>query len=105
MKKFFHFGRSKKETSESSQSKRGSLSSRHGSVVSLSSAIQNLGGYEIREKDLPKLHKAVVHGDVSKIQSLVKKENINALDKQKRLASVVLCFVILKKLKCENFSS
>jgi hypothetical protein len=31
-------------------------------------------GYEVREKDLPKLHKAVWNEDLGKVKSLVKKE-------------------------------
>lgn len=90
MKKFFSFGKSRKESSDSSQSKRGSVVSRHGSVVSLSSSMQVAGGYEIREKDLGKLHKAVYNGDNTKLQALVKKGNLNEPDKMKRFASFVM---------------
>ena len=40
-------------------------------------------GYEVREKDLPKLHKAVWNEDSMKVKSLVKKD-VNALDKENR---------------------
>jgi len=87
MKKFFSFGKNRKESSDSSRSNRGSVVSRNGSVVSLSSVTQaTTGGYEVREKDLGKLHKAVLQGDIAKIQMLVRKENINGFDKQKRYA-------------------
>ncbi|KAL3853518.1 hypothetical protein ACJMK2_017053 [Sinanodonta woodiana] len=39
--------------------------------------------YEIREKDLPKLHKAVWNGDLAKVKQLAKKDH-NALDKENR---------------------
>lgn len=40
-------------------------------------------GYEVREKDLPKLHKAVWNDDLVKVKSLVKKD-VNGLDKENR---------------------
>lgn len=40
-------------------------------------------GYEVKEKDLPKLHKAVWSEDLMKVKSLVKKD-VNALDKENR---------------------
>jgi hypothetical protein len=40
-------------------------------------------GYEVREKDLPKLHKAVWNEDLGKVKSLVKKD-VNGLDKENR---------------------
>ncbi|KAK3608359.1 hypothetical protein CHS0354_030820 [Potamilus streckersoni] len=39
--------------------------------------------YEIREKDLPKLHKAVWNGDLAKVKQLARKDP-NALDKENR---------------------
>ena len=43
-------------------------------------------GYDVREKDLPKLHKAAWHGDLSKVVQLVKKDT-SALDKENRYFS------------------
>jgi hypothetical protein len=40
-------------------------------------------GYEVREKDLPKLHKAAWTGDLSKVVQLVKKDT-SSLDKENR---------------------
>ena len=73
MKKFFKFGSSKKKTPSSSQDK--------GSSRSLN---KNEGAvYDIREKDLGKIHKAVWQGDSAKVEQLAKKE-VNSLDKEKR---------------------
>jgi hypothetical protein len=52
-------------------------------------------GYSaVKEKDLPKLHKAAWNGDLPKIRQLVNKsgkkgEDLNQLDKQNRLVSLV----------------
>jgi len=37
-----------------------------------------------KDKDLPKLHKAVLSGDLSKVKQLVKKGDINQLDRGNR---------------------
>ncbi|XP_056001154.1 ankyrin repeat domain-containing protein 26-like isoform X12 [Ostrea edulis] len=47
-------------------------------------------GYEVREKDLPKLHKAAWTGDLSKVVQLVKKDT-SALDKENRTALHLAC--------------
>ena len=41
-------------------------------------------GYQLKEKDLPKLHKAAWSGDLAKIQQLSKKTDVYSLDKQNR---------------------
>lgn len=42
-------------------------------------------GYVIaKEKDLPKLHKAVWNGDAAKVKQLCKKGDINQFDKENR---------------------
>ena len=44
-------------------------------------------GYVIgKEKDLPKLHKAVWNRDTTKVKQLCKKADINQFDKENRLA-------------------
>lgn len=46
-------------------------------------------GYFIaKEKDLPKLHKAVWSKDMTKLKQLIKKADINQLDKENRYGSV-----------------
>ncbi|XP_071153709.1 ankyrin repeat domain-containing protein 26-like isoform X50 [Mytilus edulis] len=47
-------------------------------------------GYEVREKDLPKLHKAVWNDDLVKVKSLVKKD-VNGLDKENRTPLHLAC--------------
>lgn len=42
-----------------------------------------LSGYDLKEKDLPKIHKAAWNGDISKIRQLAKKDP-TALDKENR---------------------
>ena len=76
MKKFFRIGSGKKKSSDASASGRGSnrsLDKEQGSF-----------GYELREKDLGKLHKAAWNGDINKVKQLAKKD-ANSLDKEKRL--------------------
>ena len=41
-------------------------------------------GYQLKEKDLPKLHKAAWNGDLAKLQQLSKKTDVYTLDKQNR---------------------
>lgn len=51
-----------------------------GSLASLSHS-----GYDISpKKDLTKLHKAAYEGDLTKLKSLLKKADVNELDKEKR---------------------
>ncbi|XP_062588372.1 ankyrin repeat domain-containing protein 26-like isoform X16 [Saccostrea cucullata] len=47
-------------------------------------------GYVVREKDLPKLHKAAWTGDLSKVVQLVKKDT-SSLDKENRTALHLAC--------------
>ena len=42
------------------------------------------GYHNVKEKDLPKLHKAAWIGDLSKIKQLVKKGDVNLMDKHHR---------------------
>lgn len=41
-------------------------------------------GYEVKEKDLGKFHKAAWRGDVAKLEHLVKSNDVNQLDKHNR---------------------
>ncbi|XP_061898755.1 ankyrin repeat domain-containing protein 26 isoform X5 [Entelurus aequoreus] len=71
-------------------------------------------GYEVKEKDLGKLHKAAWKGDVSKLEHLVKNNDVNQVDKQNRTALHIACangnyevvkFLVEKKAKlnlCDN---
>jgi len=79
MKKFFKFGKGRKDSAEASSSK-GNLGSRHGS---LSSLVQVSGGYEVREKDMSKLHRAAWIGDMAKLTQLIK-SNRGTVDKENR---------------------
>lgn len=55
------------------------------STEDLSDAASIASGYSIsKDKDLPKLHKAVLSGDLSKLKQLVKKGDINQLDRENR---------------------
>ncbi|XP_061750579.1 ankyrin repeat domain-containing protein 26-like isoform X3 [Nerophis ophidion] len=65
-------------------------------------------GYEVKEKDLGKLHKAAWKGDVSKLEHLVKNNDVNQVDKQNRTALHIACasgnyevvkFLVEKKAK------
>nr|XP_057931201.1 ankyrin repeat domain-containing protein 26 isoform X6 [Doryrhamphus excisus] len=97
MKKLFSF--SKRKQSPSGTPNRGN-------VVSV--------GYEVKEKDLGKFHKAAWKGDVSKLEHLVKSNDINQVDKQNRTALHIACasgnsevvkFLVEKKAKlnlCDN---
>ena len=67
MKKIFSFTKKKKHPSGTPDS---------GSVLSL--------GYELKEKDLGKVHKAAWTGDVAKLRQLAKKNDVNQLDKENR---------------------
>lgn len=55
------------------------------STEDLSDAASLASGYSIsKDKDLPKLHKAVWSGDLSKVKQLSKKGDINQLDRENR---------------------
>jgi len=82
MKKFFNFGK-KKDNSDSVSSKHGSMGSRQGSSSMLALSVATEAGYDIKDKDLGKIHKAVISGDRGKVRQLAKKD-VNTLDKQHR---------------------
>ncbi|KAM8891549.1 ankyrin repeat domain-containing protein 26 isoform 7-T11 [Spinachia spinachia] len=48
-------------------------------------------GYELKEKDLGKVHKAALSGDLSKLKQLAKKNDVNQLDKENRTALHIAC--------------
>ncbi|KAG7455850.1 hypothetical protein MATL_G00245450 [Megalops atlanticus] len=75
MKKIFSFAKKKKGFSPSS--------SDTGSVLS--------AGYEIKEKDLGKLHKAAAAGDLAKLKQLAKKNDLSQLDKDNRTPLHIAC--------------
>ncbi|XP_051791868.1 ankyrin repeat domain-containing protein 26 isoform X2 [Erpetoichthys calabaricus] len=75
MKKIFGFVKKKKGPS--------SNASDSGSVFSV--------GYDLKEKDLGKLHKAAVAGDLAKLKQLIKKNDINQLDKENRTPLHLAC--------------
>ncbi|XP_051975723.1 ankyrin repeat domain-containing protein 26-like [Xyrauchen texanus] len=96
MKKIFNF-----------KKKRGSPSpSETGSMLSAS--------YDVKEKDLGKVHKAACSGDVAKLRQLAKKNDLNQLDKENRTALHIACacghtdvvqFLVESKVKlnlCDN---
>ncbi|XP_068458812.1 ankyrin repeat domain-containing protein 26 isoform X5 [Clinocottus analis] len=74
MKKIFSFTKRKKHSSGTPD---------NGSVLSV--------GYELKEKDLGKVHKAASVGDLAKLKQLVKKNDINQLDKENRTALHIAC--------------
>ncbi|XP_029009233.1 ankyrin repeat domain-containing protein 26 isoform X2 [Betta splendens] len=74
MKKIFSFAKKKKHPSSTPDS---------GSVLSV--------GYELKDKDLGKVHKAASGGDLSKLKQLAKKNDINQLDKENRTALHIAC--------------
>ncbi|XP_044049238.1 ankyrin repeat domain-containing protein 26 isoform X13 [Siniperca chuatsi] len=74
MKKIFSFTKKKKHPSGTPDS---------GSVLSV--------GYELKEKDLGKVHKAASVGDLAKLKQLAKKNDINQLDKENRTALHIAC--------------
>lgn len=67
MKKIFSFTKKKKQPSSTPDSE---------SVLSV--------GYDLKEKDLGKVHKAASVGDLTKLKQLAKKNDINQLDKENR---------------------
>ncbi|KAM9171577.1 ankyrin repeat domain-containing protein 26 isoform 8-T8 [Pangshura tecta] len=73
MKKIFGFGKKKKGQSPSSR-------------ASLPGV-----GYELREKELGKLHRAAAGGDLGRLQQLLKKHDINQLDKENRTPLHLAC--------------
>ncbi|CAM5082732.1 unnamed protein product [Natator depressus] len=77
MKKIFGFGKKKKGQSPSS---RASLP-----------GVPGGGGYELREKELGKLHRAAAGGDLGRLQQLLKKNDINQLDKENRTPLHLAC--------------
>ena len=82
MKKFFKFGKSKKGVDGDSASVASGRSSSKAPSRAGSNASET-GSYVVREKDLPKLHKAAWSGDLNKVKQLAKK-NVNELDKSNR---------------------
>ncbi|XP_060742708.1 ankyrin repeat domain-containing protein 26 [Tachysurus vachellii] len=74
MKKIFHFTKRRKSSPSGSET---------ASVLSL--------GYDLKEKDLGKLHKAAFTGDVSKLRQLAKKNDLNQLDKENRTVLHIAC--------------
>ncbi|XP_048404450.2 coiled-coil domain-containing protein 144A isoform X3 [Stegostoma tigrinum] len=48
-------------------------------------------GYELREKELGKLHKAASTGDLTKLRQLIKKNDVNQLDKENRAPLHLAC--------------
>lgn len=68
MKKILKFSKKRRGFSPSS--------SDAGSILSV--------GYEIKEKDLGKVHKAASLGDLTKLKQLAKKNDLNQLDKENR---------------------
>ncbi|XP_067906623.1 ankyrin repeat domain-containing protein 26 isoform X2 [Heterodontus francisci] len=75
MKKILSFAKKKRKFSPNT--------SDTGSVVSV--------GYELKEKDLGKLHKAASTGDLPKLRQLIKKNYINQLDKENRTPLHLAC--------------
>uniref|UniRef100_UPI00398F56B1 ankyrin repeat domain-containing protein 26 isoform X3 n=1 Tax=Pristiophorus japonicus TaxID=55135 RepID=UPI00398F56B1 len=75
MKKIFSFAKKKKRFSPNT--------SDTGSVASV--------GYELKEKHLGKLHKAASAGDLPKLRQLVKKNDVNQLDKENRAPLHLAC--------------
>ncbi|KAM8972070.1 ankyrin repeat domain-containing protein 26 [Pelodytes ibericus] len=76
MKKIISFAKRKKRGLSPSASETGSVLS---------------AGYELKDKDLGKLHRAALSGDVSKIKQLLKKHDINQLDKENRTPLHLAC--------------
>ncbi|XP_035391120.1 ankyrin repeat domain-containing protein 26 isoform X7 [Electrophorus electricus] len=97
MKKIFNFTKKKKSSPSASDT---------GSVLSV--------GYDLKEKDLGKVHKAAFAGDVAKLKQLTKKNDLNQLDKENRTPLHIACvqghtevvqFLVENKVKlnlCDN---
>nr|XP_023686910.1 ankyrin repeat domain-containing protein 26-like isoform X2 [Paramormyrops kingsleyae] len=75
MKKILKFSKKRRGFSPSS--------SDAGSILSV--------GYEIKEKDLGKVHKAASLGDLTKLKQLAKKNDLNQLDKENRTPLHIAC--------------
>ncbi|KAI8511143.1 Ankyrin repeat domain-containing protein 26 [Branchiostoma belcheri] len=74
----------------------------HGSRLSLTGS---LSAYDVREKDMGKVHKAAWTGDMKKLQQALKKGDINALDKENRTPLHLACArgnVETVQFLCEN---
>ncbi|XP_069832610.1 ankyrin repeat domain-containing protein 26 isoform X5 [Dendropsophus ebraccatus] len=76
MKKIFGFARRKKSGPPSSTSETGSVLS---------------AGYELKEKELSKFHRAASSGDAAKIRQLLPKQDINQVDKESRTPLHLAC--------------
>ncbi|KAF5907568.1 ankyrin repeat domain-containing protein 26 isoform X1, partial [Clarias magur] len=74
MKKIFSFTKRRKGSPSASET---------ASVLSV--------GYDLKEKDLGKVHKAAFNGDVAKLKQLAKKNDLNQLDKENRTALHLAC--------------
>ncbi|MEQ2191069.1 hypothetical protein XENOCAPTIV_019998 [Xenoophorus captivus] len=74
MKKIFNFTKKKKQSSGTPDN-----------VSALSD------GYDLKDKDLGKIHKAAFQGDLAKLKQLAKKNDINQLDKENRTALHIAC--------------
>ncbi|KAM6936992.1 ankyrin repeat domain-containing protein 26 [Xenentodon cancila] len=48
-------------------------------------------GYDLKEKDLSKVHKAAHQGDLAKLKQLAKKNDVNQLDKENRAPLHIAC--------------
>ncbi len=57
------------------------------SEPNVADGLTEIGYRNVKEKDLPKLHKAAWNGDLAKVKQLTKKGDINQMDKQHRLGS------------------
>ncbi|KAF7701994.1 hypothetical protein HF521_001277 [Silurus meridionalis] len=66
-------------------------SSRKGSPSASETASVLSVGYDLKEKDLGKLHKAAFTGDLAKLRQLAKKSDLNQLDKENRTALHIAC--------------
>jgi len=95
LKKFL--GGKKKSSGKLNDPRKGSINSSTGSIPGLTKSTSNinistspigqLGGYEVKEKDLTKLLKAAWQGDITKLKSISgKKTNWNEHDKYHRTA-------------------
>ncbi|CAH2278111.1 ankyrin repeat domain-containing 26-like isoform X4 [Pelobates cultripes] len=76
MKKFFSFGKGRKRGLSPSGSDTGSVLS---------------AGYELQDKELGKLHRAALTGELAKIKQLLKKQDINQQDKANRTPLHLAC--------------
>ncbi|XP_053114062.1 ankyrin repeat domain-containing protein 26-like isoform X3 [Hemicordylus capensis] len=89
MKKIFGFGKKReKQQSPSRPASGGATASPSGGEGGSLSG----GGYEVwRSKDLGKLHRAAATGDLKKLQQLVRKHDLNQLDKANRTPLHLAC--------------